>query len=37
MMEEVLSKHEFIQNVTLDDINYLMIWTKKYMKEKIND
>ena len=37
MIEEVLGKHEFIQNVTLDDINYLMIWTKQYMKEKIND
>ena len=36
-IEEILDKHEFIKDLTIDDINYLTGWTKKYMKEKYND
>ena len=35
-IQDALNEHEFIQNITLDDINYLTNWTKKYIKEKIN-
>ena len=35
-IQDALNEHEFIQNLTLDDINYLTNWTKKYIKEKIN-
>tara|TARA_Y100001970_G_C14230561_1_gene858372 strand:+ start:156 stop:1307 length:1152 start_codon:yes stop_codon:yes gene_type:complete len=37
IIEEILNKHEFIKHITLDDINYLMDWTKKYMDQKFND
>ena len=35
-IEEILMKHDFIKDLTLDDINYLMSWTKQYMKENIH-
>ena len=35
MIEEVLEKHDTIENLKLDDINYLMDWTKQYMRENI--
>ena len=35
-IEDILDKHEFIKDLTIDDINYLTEWTKKYMKEKFN-
>ena len=35
-IEEVLMRHDFIKNLSLDDINYLMNWTKQYLKENIN-
>ena len=35
-IEEILMKHDFIKDLTLDDINYLMRWTKEYMKENIH-
>jgi len=36
-IEEILNEHEFINQINLDDINYLMDWTKKYMEQKFND
>jgi len=36
-IEEILNKHEFIDNLTIENINYLTDWTTQYMKEKIND
>ena len=35
-IEEALDKHEFIKNLTLDDINYLTMWTKNYIERRIN-
>ena len=35
-IQDALNEHEFIKDITLDDISYLTNWTKKYIKEKIN-
>ena len=37
LIEEALDKHNNIETLKLEDINYLMDWTKTYMEGKIND
>ncbi len=37
IIEETLSTHDFIKDITLDDINYLKGWTQQYIKEEIHD
>ena len=37
LLEEALDKHNTIENLKLEDINYLMDWTKRYMEGKINN
>ena len=35
MIEQVLEKHNFINHLELEDINYLIDWTKQYIKDSI--
>ena len=37
IIEGALGSHDFIKDITLDDINYLKEWTQQYIKEEIHD
>jgi len=37
VIEQVLDKHDFINSLELEDINYLTDWTKQYIKDSIHD
>ena len=37
VIEQILDKHDFINNLELEDINYLTDWTKQYIKGSIHD
>jgi len=37
IIEGTLAAHDFIKDITLDDINYLTGWTQRYIQEEIHD
>ena len=37
IIEGTLESHEFIKDISLDDIAHLTVWTKEYIRGKIND